>query len=128
MEKKLKKEDLRVLRSKQAIKEAFIELVEVKGYDKVSVCDIAKKANINRNTFYLHYEDKDDLVRKILNESVGHFKHKLDKYKLSSYDEVSEVQLRWGIRNLLFLIEPDIELYRIFILDKDLFGFFETFS
>ena len=25
--------------------------------------EIVKKANINRNTFYLHYEDKEDLVK-----------------------------------------------------------------
>ena len=51
----MKKEDLRITKTKQAIKDSFIELVEVKGYNRVSVTDIVKKANINRNTFYLHY-------------------------------------------------------------------------
>lgn len=114
----IKKEDLRITKSKLAIKQAFIELVETKGYDKVSVCDIAKKANINRNTFYLHYEDKDDLVKQTLYEAARKMENALGANELASFDEVNETQLKWGIRNLLRLIEPEIELYRIFLMDK----------
>lgn len=128
MEKKGRKEDLRVIKSKQAIKEAFIELVEIKGFDKISVCDIANRANINRNTFYLHYEDKEDLVRKILHESVGKVYDKLVGYSISNFDVIDETQLHWGIRNLLRLIEPEMELYRIIIMDKTVNGYFSTVS
>ena len=61
----MKKEDLRSIKTKKSIKESFIELVEIKGYNKVSVSDIVNKAQINRNTFYLHYQDKEDLAKKI---------------------------------------------------------------
>ena len=47
----MKKEDLRVIKTKISIKESFIELVKKKGFNKVSVTDIVQKANINRNTF-----------------------------------------------------------------------------
>ena len=124
----MKKEDLRVTKSKLAIKQAFIELVETKGYSKVSVSDITQKANINRNTFYLHYEDKDDLVKSILYDQANKIAVILGTTTLNSFDEINETQLRWGIRNLLRLIEPDIELYRIFILDKDLNGSFNYVS
>ena len=60
--------DLRVVKTKSLIKGAFIELVEEKGFDNVSVKDICLKAQINRNTFYLHYFDKIDLLTKIANE------------------------------------------------------------
>ena len=39
----MKKEDLRITKTKQAIKDSFIELVEVKGYNRVSVTDIVKR-------------------------------------------------------------------------------------
>ena len=121
----IKKEDLRITKSKLAIKQAFIELVETKGYDKVSVCDIAKKANINRNTFYLHYEDKDDLVKQTLYEAARKMENALGANELASFDEVNETQLKWGIRNLLRLIEPEMELYRIFLMDKYLGASFD---
>ena len=66
-----KKEDLRVIKTKQLIKDCFLELIEEKGYSKVTITDITKKAMINRNTFYLHYIDKEDLIDKIV----------LDNYK-----------------------------------------------
>lgn len=122
----MKKEDLRALKTKKAIKEAFIELVEINGYNKVSVSDIVKKADINRNTFYLHYEDKEDLIRKIiqdvsykLNETLGLYVYS----SRSSMSKISEIEIRWGFRNLLNLMEPEIELYRIILLDKSLNGY-----
>ncbi len=60
--------DLRVKKTKALIKGAFIELVEAKGFDNVTVKDICNKAMINRNTFYLHYLDKIDLLTKLANE------------------------------------------------------------
>ena len=123
-----KKEDLRVTKSKQAIKEAFIELVEIKGYDKVSVCDIAKKANINRNTFYLHYEDKEDLVKKTLYEAAKKMEVALGTTELASFDEITQTHLKWGIRNLLRLIEPEMELYRVFLMDRQLNATFSFVS
>lgn len=50
--------DPRVLRTQQLIHEAFRELLRMKGFDAISIKDIAHKATINRATFYAHYEDK----------------------------------------------------------------------
>lgn len=62
----MKKVDLRVQRTNKHIMEAFIRLVEHKGYDQVTVQDIADEAMINRATFYAHYKDKQDLYEKFL--------------------------------------------------------------
>ncbi|PFN27667.1 TetR/AcrR family transcriptional regulator [Bacillus cereus] len=56
--------DLRVIRTKTAIRNAFVELIEEKGFDAITVKDITTKANINRGTFYTHYQDKFDLMTK----------------------------------------------------------------
>lgn len=60
--------DLRIKRTKKAIKESFFELIETKGFEHISVKDITDGAMISRNTFYLHYADKYDLLDKICNE------------------------------------------------------------
>lgn len=56
--------DLRVVRTKQAIRSALIALIEEKGFEAISVKDITERATINRGTFYSHYEDKFDLMDK----------------------------------------------------------------
>ncbi|KOY82829.1 TetR/AcrR family transcriptional regulator [Lysinibacillus macroides] len=56
--------DLRVVRTKESIREAFIDLIEEKGFEAITVKDITTKAKINRGTFYAHYQDKYDLMTK----------------------------------------------------------------
>ncbi len=46
--------DRRIARTKTAIREALVALIEEKGFDAILVSDIAERANINRGTFYLH--------------------------------------------------------------------------
>lgn len=41
---------------------AFLELLEQKDYQLITIKEICKKANVNRSTFYLHYETLDDLL------------------------------------------------------------------
>ncbi|MCY8235466.1 TetR/AcrR family transcriptional regulator [Priestia endophytica] len=60
--------DLRVMRTKTSIRNALTELIEEKGFEAISVKDITVKANINRGTFYLHYQDKYDLMDKCQQE------------------------------------------------------------
>ncbi len=60
--------DLRIVRTRESIQNAFIELIEEKGFDAISVKDITTRANINRGTFYAHYEDKFDLMKKCEDE------------------------------------------------------------
>lgn len=61
-----KKTDLRKIRTKKMIIDAFLELVEEKGMETVTIQEIADKAMINRATFYAHFTDKQDLYDSIL--------------------------------------------------------------
>lgn len=60
--------DLRVKKTKKAIKTTFLELLESKPVSKITVTELAKKAEINKATFYLHYKDIFDLYQKSLCE------------------------------------------------------------
>jgi len=63
--------DLRVVRTKQIIRDALVELIEEKGFEAVTVRDIAARARINRGTFYDHYQDKYDLMAKCEEEIMA---------------------------------------------------------
>lgn len=65
------KEDRRIKRTKSAIKRAFIKLLQQKDLDKITVSDITNEADINRGTFYLHYEDKYILLEDMENEYIS---------------------------------------------------------
>lgn len=50
--------DRRVIKTKAVIKKAYFELLAEKHFENITVRDITEKADINRGTFYLHFEDK----------------------------------------------------------------------
>lgn len=54
--------------TEKQIKAAFIHAVELNGFNKVTITDIAKHAHVSRGTFYVHYVDKYDLLEKIEQE------------------------------------------------------------
>ena len=57
-----KKRDRRTERTKDALRQALIELISERGYERLSVQDIIDRANIGRSTFYTHFQDKEDLL------------------------------------------------------------------
>lgn len=63
-----KKLDPRILRTRQLLHSAILKLIPIQGYDAVTVQDIAAQATLNRSTFYMHYQDKDDLMQSIIDE------------------------------------------------------------
>lgn len=50
--------DLRVLRTRKMITQAFFSLLRNKKFEKISIQEIADAAMINRATFYAHYANK----------------------------------------------------------------------
>lgn len=46
--------------------ETLIDLLSKKDYEYISIKDICTKAGVNRSTFYLHYETKDDLLKETI--------------------------------------------------------------
>ncbi|WP_242842218.1 TetR/AcrR family transcriptional regulator [Lacrimispora aerotolerans] len=62
------KADQRVRYTKMVIKNSLLELMRERSISKVTVTDICKKANINRNTFYSHYANQFELLSIIEDE------------------------------------------------------------
>ena len=69
------KQALRSIRLTKKIQQAFIDLLQEENFDQVKVSDIARRAEIDRQTFYLHYVDKYYLLAK-MNQSFleDHFR------------------------------------------------------
>ena len=57
-----KKTDARVQRTRDALGDALITLMQEKPFDTITVQDVLDRAHVSRSTFYAHYSDKDDLL------------------------------------------------------------------
>ena len=74
------KSDLRVTKTRRPIKAAFLELVQSKPGQKITVTELAKRAEISKGTFYLHYLDIYNLYNQMVEETVAKIAGSFDPY------------------------------------------------
>ncbi|KAA9028558.1 TetR/AcrR family transcriptional regulator [Niallia endozanthoxylica] len=105
-----KKEDPRTTRSKEMLKHAvFSLLMEDYTISNLTVQKVAAKAGLNRTTFYLHYQDIQDLLTQITDEILQELSHKIDDL-LHAKDLTEKQQLTQLLdylyihRNYLYLL------------------------
>ena len=55
-------------RSINLLEEALTSLLATKPYEKITVSDITRKADLNRGTFYAHFSSIDDLMRQTMDD------------------------------------------------------------
>ncbi len=62
--------DKRTIRTREALRDALLELLEVKSLDQITIRDIATKARISYVTFFRHHKTKDSLMQDIAADQV----------------------------------------------------------
>ena len=62
--------DTRVRYTKSVLKEALLQLLKDKPITKVTIKELCETAKLNRGTFYLHYNEPNDVLREIEKEFV----------------------------------------------------------
>lgn len=63
--------DRRKRKSQVAIRQALLELIREKDFDQITIADITNRADLNRGTFYLHYEDKYKMIDELENGFIN---------------------------------------------------------
>lgn len=113
-----KKTDLRVLRTRSSIKKAFFDLLKKKNYNKITIQDIAEEAFISRNTFYLHYLDKEDLLEKFVDECLNNLRESTETDQIIySLDEFGYEEFFENNKRLFKTIEDNLETYKVILLE-----------
>ena len=77
--------------TKEDIKEALIQLLSEERFDNISISKLCKRAGINRGTFYLHYEDKYQMVESLKSDIISQL------YSYSLFEEEGEYSKRFMI-------------------------------
>ncbi|MBQ4901417.1 TetR/AcrR family transcriptional regulator [Paenibacillus sp. Marseille-P2973] len=88
-----KRIDPRAIRSRKMLKNAvFSLLTEHMEISQLTVQKIANRAELNRATFYLHYEDINDLLRQIVHEIFDDLSMKVEPLlQVTSNDEQQQL-------------------------------------
>jgi len=110
--------DRRIRRTEQVILGVFVELLAENGFDKITIRDVAERADVNRGTIYLHYADKYDLLDRCIQSYVD----PLLEHCLPSTDSEIHAQVLQG---LFGYVEAHLAVFRLF-LRVDVIGFFRS--
>lgn len=87
-----RKTDLRVLKTRNAIKNTFKEMVMEKDASDIQIKELAERALIHRKTFYLHYTCIEALYEDILSELSEEYYKAIDKIPADApFTEVNRV-------------------------------------
>ena len=71
--------DRRIQKTRSAIQQAYLALLMEKKSMKMTVTELARRANIDRKTFYLHYDTTDDVMRDYNKQLIHRLLDLLDK-------------------------------------------------
>ncbi len=77
--RKMNNNDRRVKRTKKALYEALLKLLEEKSINEITVTELTTLADVNRATFYFYYTDLIDMLQQIQNEAYDSFTEVIQK-------------------------------------------------
>jgi AcrR family transcriptional regulator len=66
--------DRRTERTKRALRDALLQLMQDRKFEQISTMDIVRRADVGRSTFYAHYADKEDLLLENLDALADHIR------------------------------------------------------
>lgn len=73
------KDDKRVRRTKRAIRDALLRIMQNKSVSEVTTTELCREADVNRNTFYAHYSAPEDVFAEIEEELLAELNAMLDE-------------------------------------------------
>lgn len=87
--------------------EALLILLEKKEYEFITIKEICEKAGVNRSTFYLHYENIDDLLEETITMTQNKFQEAFNNKTINPRNLAKE--------DLLFIKEEELTTYLNFV-------------
>lgn len=66
-------EDLRTHRTRDALQQTFRQMLWEMDYENITIKELTSRANVNRRTFYLHYDSLDQLLDELMDEIADNY-------------------------------------------------------
>ncbi|MBR2941798.1 MAG: TetR/AcrR family transcriptional regulator C-terminal domain-containing protein [Clostridia bacterium] len=100
--------------TKKLLKDAILKLMETRSLDKMTVTDICAAADVNRSTFYAHYEDVHQLLREIENDMLIRM-----PVLPIPYANQPDQQGMERLCEFLRYVQENVRLYRVMLVRRD---------
>lgn len=117
-----KPDSRRVKMTKKLLKESLIELMKETPLHSITIKDICDGADVNRSTFYRHYETQFDLYDDIINDISGDIEVILN----TEYAQTRDICL--FLTKVLEYIERNRDTFLVVLSDKGSLSVGETFN
>lgn len=110
--------DRRIKKTREAIMNAFISLMAEKDFEKITINDIADRADVNRGTVYFHFMDK----YHILDSCIETHLENLGENCLPAEGK-ADAQSKASLLRTFQIMEKDAALYATLLTNKGLPAF-----
>lgn len=113
-------ENRRVRMTKKLLKDAILQLLEERALDRITVTDVCAVADVNRSTFYAHFESTHQLLREIEDDI-------LLRVPILPIPYASQLDRQDMERLVEFLrhVQSNARLYRVMLVRRDGGVFFD---
>lgn len=115
--------DLRFIKSRNALQRAFIDLTLEKRSINITVKELADRADVNRMTFYSHYDEVSDILREFLDDVTARImssmqtKNPTKKSNVNNCAEQSKSEVRTLLLAATTAMQDEMEFYRLVASD-----------
>lgn len=108
-----KTEDRRVRKTKRLLKEGLCKLLKEKSIKEITIQNITDSVDLNRRTFYLHYNDIYDLLESMENDFINHFEELHNNFVLSQDNPKEYIEV------LFKYIDDNIDIFKVLLTNKE---------
>jgi len=101
-------QDRRITKTRKAIYAAFLQLLNQKNFETITVQEIIDLADVGRSTFYSHYESKELLLDELCRYLFHHLFEREENISIEAY--LTHIFLHFKTKNDYFLRQLQKEL------------------
>ena len=101
--------DIRTLKTQSIIQETLKKILLNKDVKDITVYELCKEANINRGTFYNHYNNISEVYEVIFNDMFTSIQEKINKLNLIHFEDDDLIELLDLILNNKYIFENFIK-------------------
>ena len=130
----MNKNENKYFNTAKKMNDALIKLLETKDYEYITIKEICRIASVNRSTFYLHYENMNDLleetIRSLISSFNSHFKSKENENTIIFKDSLEDLLLINDENLIPYLnfIKENKNIYKVLKNHPELFNANKTYE